>query len=664
MIQLISLRQWLVIAVATSLISGVAEAKITFLGLSAGDMTAESAVLWVRVNHPKLSAATVEIAKDPSFKAIVTSQQGTVNPDNNGTLKLKVSGLQSNTKYYYHFKSGSLTSWVGSFYTNPGPTENTKFKIAFTGDADQKYRPYPAIEYFGNTLNVGSTELNAFIFLGDTIYETSATGLPGFGKVSQGSVNTAIPSGSASPSEAANALLILNKRYDANIKGVAATGAAESRPVTGLNGVRSLLSSTGIYTLLDNHEIFGALQSGGAPINAVKENSNPSYATNPSGPYNNDTIAFLAETKAFYNNMPTAVDIVGKIDAAKGTAEHFGLSFANLLAPEAPVDRSTDPRSSGKPVNYFSRRWGKNIYYIQVDDRTYRDARMVAPARYALTPATFPLQEAKFDASGQLDRSQAYESGFQKGDPKPGVYMAANQAPGRTMLGTTQLEWLLAELNNAKTSQALWTVIAVSTPIDQRGSLTDSKSWAGGYPGERNQIFKKIADLSLHNVVFLTTDDHNARINRLKYQPDPANDANWANLPYAFQVLAGPMGAVGPDQPPFHVTETLAKDYSTVISDLIQKDNDLAAFQQPTIGLVGYPGMSNISRIFDSTSATAPQSVDFYNPDTFGYTTLEWDEAAMLTISYWGIKAYSANQYPKNYKKPQKILSFSVTPSP
>lgn len=116
---------------------------------------------------------------------------------------------------------------------------------------------------------------------------------------------------------------------------------------------------------------------------------------------------------------------------------------------------------------------------------------MVAPARYALTPATFPLQEAKFDASGQLDRSQAYESGFQKGDPKPGVYMAANQAPGRTMLGTTQLEWLLAELNNAKTSQVLWTVIAVSTPIDQRGSLTDSKSWAGGYPGERNQIFKK-----------------------------------------------------------------------------------------------------------------------------------------------------------------------------
>ena len=112
------------------------------------------------------------------------------------------------------------------------------------------------------------------------------------------------------------------------------------------------------------------------------------------------------------------------------------------------------------------------------------------------------------------------------------------------------------------------------------------------------------------------------------------------------------------------MTETLAKDYSTVISDLIQKDNDLAAFQQPTIGLVGYPGMSNISRIFDSTSATAPQSVDFYNPDTFGYTTLEWDEAAMLTISYWGIKAYSANQYPKNYKKPQKILSFSVTPSP
>jgi len=513
-------------------------------------------------------------------------------------------------------------------------------------------------------MNAGSKELNAFIFLGDTIYETTAKGLPGFGKVSPESLNTAIPTGSASPIEAADALLLLNKRYDANIQGVAATGAAKNHMVTGLNGVRSLLSSTGIYTLLDNHEIFGALQSGGAPVNAVKENSNPSYATNPSGPYNNDTIAFLAETKAFYNNMPTAVDIVGKIDESKAASEHFGLRFANVLTPERPVDQSADPRSSGKPVNYFSRRWGKNIYYIQVDDRTYRDARMAAPARYALTPTNFPLQEARFDSSGNLDPTQAYAEGFQKGDPKPGVFMTANQAKGRTILGVTQLEWLLEELNKAKSSHALWTVIAVSTPIDQRGSFTDSKSWAGGYPGERNQILKKIADLSLRNVVFLTTDDHNSRINRLQYQPDAANDANWVNLPYAFQVLAGPMGAVGPDQPPFLVTEAWAKDFSTVVSDLTQKDNDLAAFKQPTIGLVGYPGLSNVSRIFDSTSSTVPKGVDFYAPDSFGYTALEWDEAGMLTISYWGVKAYSANQYPKAYQRSQKILSFSVTPSP
>jgi alkaline phosphatase D len=638
-------------------------AKPVFLGISAGDMTQDSAVLWGRIEKATSLSANVLIAKDRGFQQMVYTIPATIKPENNSTFKVRASGLQPNTQYFYKVKVENANSWIGSFFTNPDPSVPTAFRVAFTGDSDQKYRPYPAIEYFGNIANAGSTWLNAFIYLGDTIYESTANGLKGFGKVSEESPDTvAIPTGTSSATVAEHALGILNKRYDANIEGVNTNGVPVNRTVTGLNSARTMLSATGVYALLDNHEIFGPLQSGGAPPTASKENSVSAFATNPIGPFNNDSIAFLAETKAFYNNMPTSVNIEGAIDPSKTPGERYGLSFSSVLTPEAPVARSNDPRSSGKPANYFSRRWGKNIYYIQLDDRSFRDARMTAPARYALTPTEYPLQEARFDAKGNLVAEQAYPSGFQKGDPLPGVFMAANQVAGRTMLGSEQLAWLLGELENAKQSNAPWTVISVSTPIDQRGSLTDSKSWVGGYPEERNLILKKMVDISLRNVVFLTTDDHNSRVTALKYQPDPSNETRWEMVPYAFQVLAGPAGAVGPDSAPFSIAKTLESDYRVVVKETEKRNADLSNFQQPSIGLVGYPGLSSVYRLFDKKAPSIPSAVDFYSPDTFGYVTLDWNEAALLTVSYWGIKAYLPNVYPVKFTPPVKICSFSVSP--
>jgi alkaline phosphatase D len=637
-----------------------------FLGLSAGDMTQTTAVLWARVENPPTLAATIVVAKDQGFQQIVATLPATIKPENNSTFKVGISGLQPNTQYFYRATAGRTKSTVGSFFTNPDPAFPAAFRVAFTGDSDQKYRPFPAIEMFGSAANPGTTALNAFIYLGDTIYETTAKGLKGFGKISEDKPDpdtSAIPTGTSTAADALHALNILNKRYDANIQGVSSTGVPHNRAAPGLNGARTMLSATGVYTLLDNHEIFGALQSGGASPKAIKENWDPVFATNPSGPYNNDTIAFLAETKAFYNNMPTAVNIDGAIDPAKSSSERHGLSFSNVLTPDSPVVTSSDPRSSGKPANYFSRRWGKNIYYIQLDDRSFRDARMAAPGRYALTPAQYPLQEARFDAKGKLVPEQAYQTGFQKGDPLPGVFMSANQAAGRTMLGADQLAWVLSELDKAKATKALWTVIAVSTPIDQRGTLTDSKSWVGGYVAERNILLKRIVDLSLHNVVFLTTDDHNARVTSLKYQPDPANESRWEPVPYAFQLLAGPAGAVGPDAPPYSAAKTLETDYPVVASQAVATNAELESFQQPGIGLVGYPGLTSVYRLFDNAALTQPSSVDFFSPDTFGYTTLDWGEAGNLTVNFWGIKAYGPNLYPRNFKTPQKILSFSISPS-
>ena len=166
-------------------------------------------------------------------------------------------------------------------------------------------------------------------------------------------------------------------------------------------------------------------------------------------------------------------------------------------------------------------------------------------------------------------------------------------------------------------------------------------------------------------MVFLTADDHNPRVNQLAYHPDPADPARWEMLPNTFQVLTGPIGAVAPDAYPYKTADglSLAEDYKYVVENLNKVNADLASYQAPEIGLVGYAGLSNVYRQFDPTAATNPQSVDFFTPDTFGYTTLEWDAAQALTVTYWGIGAYKPNVYPQSANSPvEKILQFTVTP--
>ena len=144
---------------------------------------------------------------------------------------------------------------------------------------------------------------------------------------------------------------------------------------------------------------------------------------------------------------------------------------------------------------------GANSIFFNLDDRTYRDIR---------------LRNASGDDNG----------------PR-----ADN--PNRTMLGSTQMQWFEQALLDAQWQGITWKIVAVSSPIDQIGPIGGSftvtngvdngpgtystsesdggKSWMGGYRPERNQLFKFIADNHIDHVVFLSTDDHQLRVNELGY---------------------------------------------------------------------------------------------------------------------------------------------------
>jgi VCBS repeat-containing protein len=440
-----------------------------FTAVAAGDSTANSAILWTRTfdtanttTQPGVTQdVTLQLSTDAGFTTIVKSISGVTRDANRDyTLKIDATGLQSGTKYYYRFQTtaGEL-SQVGTFRTAYDPTAQAPVKFAFSGDADGLMRPYISTENFPN-LN-----LDFFMFLGDTIYGAGSAGSP--------AATTNIV---GNPSQA---LADYQRKYLENL-----------RPVNndGFSGLKSLYSSQGNYTALDNHELGNRqLINGGAPGALATASGNGSSNTvddvNTTGVFINQNAGFKALIQAYSDYQPIR---------------------------ERVISAPNDPRTNDTQQLYLAQQWGENVIHINTDTRSYRDVR--------LKTAT-----GADDTGSRADNSD------------------------RTMLGATQLAWLKQTLLDAQNNGTIWKFVSVSSPIDQIGAIgsgADSgKSWIGGYRAERNDLLKFIADNNIKNVVFLAADDHQNRINELTYTDNGVVKV----LPNAFSIVGGPLGATGPN---------------------------------------------------------------------------------------------------------------------
>lgn len=113
--------------------------------------------------------------------------------------------------------------------------------------------------------------------------------------------------------------------------------------------------------------------------------------------------------------------------------------------------------------------------------------------------------------------------------------------PGKTMLGATQLQWLLDGL---RTSTAIWKLVATTVPlsIPKGGGVASPgfDGWAGGADGtgferERQVIIDAILSNKMKNVVFLGGDVHYVQAN--SYDPDGDGHADF------HEFVAGPLSA-------------------------------------------------------------------------------------------------------------------------
>lgn len=369
----------------------------------------------------------------------------------------------------------------------------------------------------------------------------------------------------------------------------------------GFSGLQRLFAANGNYTLLDNHEL-GNLQliNGGAPIGTLPgpgaDASNTANDVNTTGAFINKTDAFKALLQAYSNYQPIR---------------------------ERTISAPGEPRTDSTQVLYFAQQWGANCVFINLDDRSYRDIRL--------------------KTSGGAD-----DTGIR-----------ANNAQ-RTMLGKTQLAWLKRTLSLVQSNGVTWKIIAVSSPIDEIGNGQDGgKSWLGGYNAERNELLKYIADNQIKNVVFLSTDDHLNRANELSYFTD-INNPNLGRIPVpnAFTVVAGPIGAGGPDGITNHS-----------FSNIKSLADALATQQQSSgvnpIGLAAnFPGLQNVFREGDTQANSLRQPVDFFTPDTFNYVTFDISaDGNTLSMNTYGINSYAGNTFPEpdpTNNPVRNILGFTV----
>jgi phosphodiesterase/alkaline phosphatase D-like protein len=625
------------------------QAAVSFLGVAAGDATSTSAIFWTRAVDSAAPANTplmLDITSDPAFANGITHNPGACTTDSTRdyVCQAALSGLMPGTVYYYRFVGpASETSNIGRLKTAPDPSASAPLHFAFSGDYDGLIRPYALASVFP------SLNLDFYMSLGDTIYETASNlttsgahnGQPWLNSPSvtlSGSSATlnGVPT-STGFATAAQLKADYEKKYREQFLPVN-TG--------GQNGLQVVFASQGNYTTYDNHEL-GNRQyiNGGAPAGgSVGGPAGTDMATGRgvdarnNGTGNPGNVNDVNNSLSDYMNRSTGFQ----------TLQNVFLEY-QPIANRGTVNNPSDPRSNGTKVLYFAQQWGKNAIFINTDTRSYRDLRLKT-------------------ADGSLDDTSA---------PR------ANNA-GRTYFGATQLAWLKQTLFDAQNAGTQWKFISISDPIDQIGPLGGTlslknlpsfgtgstyapvssdggKSYIGGYRAERNALLKFIADNHIVNVVFIATDDHQNRINELTYSPtDTESQSTYVRVPYTFSIVAGPLGATGPDGISNH-TFAMAQ----------QLANSIVAAQQAAgvepLGLIGYPGLHDVVREGDPTAGTAPQAVDFYSPDTYNFNVLDVSpDGKTLSVSSVGMDSTAQNAGIEYGSGPQarQLFSFKIDAAP
>ncbi|MCZ7588758.1 MAG: alkaline phosphatase D family protein [Gaiella sp.] len=253
-------------------------------GVAAGEMTPTSAKLWTRA--PRAGKVMLTVTGAGATRTFVL----TARRASDLTVQRSVSGLRPGASYRYSFAQGAARSRVGRFETAPAPGAAARVRFAVSGDADATPGPNGKPGFNGfETYGAMARARNDFaVNLGDTIYSDSGVG--------------------GTP-----------------VARTVAQKWAKYRLGLGLEPLRRLRSSTGLYSGWDDHEFvndFSRAEHGAA--------------------------IYRAGVKAFLDYTPASY--------------------------------------SGRTGGYRTFRWGKNLELFLLDGRSFRSAKATAACGGDIAP--------------------------------------------------------------------------------------------------------------------------------------------------------------------------------------------------------------------------------------------------------------------------------------
>jgi phosphodiesterase/alkaline phosphatase D-like protein len=683
-----------------------ADASVNFLGVAAGDATTDDVTVWTRAkdeSNPQPTAVNVQISTDPTFSTGVTTLlAGTADATTDYTVKANIGGLSLGTVYYYRFQTldAGVTSNVGKFKTVPGAKAKVAVHFAFSGDCDGLIRPYALAS------QVPAKNLDFFMFDGDTEYETSASiGSPAVHSTGN------IPDPAVIVATATESQLFddFSRKYGEQFLPVNAGGQ---------NCLQPFFAGQGNYTAYDNHEL-GNKQyiNGGAPAGG------PVGSLTGIAPF--DFLTGAGVDARVSSNDVTPNDGSVPFMNKGGGFQTLQQVFENYqpLTERGLINAPSDPRADGTRQLYVAQQWGKNAILINTDCRTYRDIRMKTsanlddtgpradnPDRTMLGATQLAwLEQTLLDAQrggptwkfinisdpideigpiggsltlvnppttaeyGLLGNITSITTTADSSGTTVTVASTVGLVVGQPVSGTNvPLNTTIASITTTGTTFTINNTPALPIPSGTTLTLSGAastyspvtsdggKSWMGGYRAERNALLKFIADHGIRNVVFLSTDDHQNRINELTYSPtgQTADQSTYIKVPYCFEVVCGPLGATGPDLISNHSFSLVKK-----LADSLATAESTAGLEP--IGLAGYPGLHNVTRLGDPAADTLRQPADFYSPDTFNYNVLDVSaDGKTLTLTSYGINSTVQNgfvEYDPVSNPEQALFSFQIS---
>ena len=160
---------------ATLLAPGSASAQVVGFtsGVTAGEVTAHTAIVWGRTDSP--AAVVAQVARDAQFQNLVRQRSLRSTKTDNNTVQTQFDGFAPNTRYHYRFcyPGGKKCSAAGKFKTAPRPSDPKTIRFAYSGDETAIPAPGQTEPFWGyfEAFKTMAAENNDFnIDFGDTIY--------------------------------------------------------------------------------------------------------------------------------------------------------------------------------------------------------------------------------------------------------------------------------------------------------------------------------------------------------------------------------------------------------------------------------------------------------------------------------------------------------------